>query len=321
MGNPKQESTSLIMCVTPLQMLIAQRIIDLNSDRNFDLLVMVLNDNEKYKYYYDGLKKKCLSSLYYISKSGVGGFFDFIRKLKTNNLNKNYKELYLASIDSRHFQYIVSKSFLASVYTFDDGTANIIPSSLYYSNTQPPRLKQYIWRLLGVKSYMEDIKARSQLHYTLYKNVPNIIKNTKYISLLPQIKSDCSGENKIVKFYLGQPLTEIDEKFNHNFVESKLEKLKVDYYYPHPREESYPNGEFKIIESPLIFEDFILQYLMENPKNNIEVYSFISSALLNISCVSQVSLIYIKDIDLFEKYEEFYFFAKTNFNIPCIDLE
>lgn len=321
MGNLKQESTSLIMCVTPLQMLIAEKIIDLNSDRNFDLLVMVLNDNEKYEYYYDGLKKKCLSSLYYISKSGVNGFVDFIKKLKKNNLNKNYKELYLASVDSRHFQYVVSKNFLASVYTFDDGTANIMPSSLYYSNTKPSKLKQYIWRLLGVKYYMEDIKARSQLHYTLYKNMPNIIENTKYISLLPQIKSDCTGKNRIVKFYLGQPLTEIDEKFSHNFVESKLQRLKVDYYYPHPREGSYPNGEFKIIESPLIFEDYIVQFLLKNRNVKVEVYSFISTALLNIKALERVEVIYIVDSLFMEKYKDFYLMVKGKFDISILKID
>ncbi|WP_338560580.1 glycosyltransferase family 52 [Acinetobacter sp. KS-LM10] len=321
MGNPKQESTSLIMCVTPLQMLIAERIIDLHSDRNFDLLVMVLNDNEKYEYYYDRLKKKCLSSIYYIPKSGLFGFFDFIKNLKKNNLNKNYKELYLASIDSRHFQYIVSKNFLNSIYTFDDGTANIISSSLYYSNTQPPKLKQFIWRFLGVKHYMKDIKKRSQLHYTLYRNVPNIIANTKYISLLPQVKSDCSGGNRIVKFYLGQPLTEIDEKFTHNFVLSKLERLKLSYYFPHPREDSYPNGEFEIIESPLVFEDYIVQYLLENQNVKVEVYSFISSALLNIKELERVEVIYIADHFLLEKYKDFYLMVKNKFDISVLKID
>lgn len=318
----KQESRSLIMCTTPLQMLIAERIIVLNSDKKFDLLVIALNDNKKYEHYYQKLKKICLDSLYYKTNSGLLGFFAYIKQLKNNNLNKCYKELYLASINSRHFQYIVSKNILSDVFTFDDGTANIINSSLYYMDNDLSKWKKIIWRFLGVNYYMFDIKEKSKLHYTIYEDVSNIISNTEFISLIPQLKLKSAIEGgEVVRFYLGQPLTEIHEKFSNEFIEYKIRKLKLNFYYPHPREKNYPKVDFEIIESNLIFEDFIVQYLMDNPKVNIEVYSFISTALLNISCLSRVSVIYIKDVELFKKYEEFYFFVKNKFNIPCIDLE
>ena len=47
---------SLIVCLTPLQMLIAEKIISLNPDKQFDLLVIALSDNEKYKHYYQKVK-------------------------------------------------------------------------------------------------------------------------------------------------------------------------------------------------------------------------------------------------------------------------
>ena len=321
MDNSKQKSRSLIMCTTPLQMLIAEKIIQLNRHKSFDLLVLALNDNEKYSHYYNRLSKICLDNLYYIPKEGLIGFFDFIKNLKKSHLSKKYKEIYLASIDSRHFQYVLSKNNLSKVFTFDDGTANIISSSLYYANKELPKLKKVIWRVIGVKYDMSDVKKLSKTHYTIYENVPNIINEIKFVSLIPHLKLKSLVGERIVKFYLGQPLFEISEKFNNKFIENEIKKLKPHFYYPHPREEKYPKIDCEIIDSNLIFEDFILQYLMENPTSNVEVYSFISTALLNISCLPQVSVIYIKDVDLFEKYKEFYFFAKNNFNIPCISLE
>ena len=105
MDHYKQEPRSLIMCVIPLQMLIAEKIIELNPNKKFDLLVLVLNDNDKYAYYYNKLKEKCIDSFYYIPKIGLNSFFDFIRQL-----HKMYK-FFLVSVDSRFFQYIFSKTF------------------------------------------------------------------------------------------------------------------------------------------------------------------------------------------------------------------
>lgn len=320
MDRHKQEKRSLIMCTTPLQMLIAEKIIELNSDKKFDLLVLVSNDNNKYAYYYSRLKEKCFNSLYCVSDLKINNFFSFIKQLKKNNLNKKYQELYLASIDSRYLQYVVSKNNLSHIYTFDDGTANIIRSSLYYSDNQLSKFKKSIWRILGLKYYMREIKEKTQFHYTLYENVPNIIKKTKFLSLLPRVKFDSLNKNKIIKFYLGQPLTEIDEKFNHAFVESKLKKLKVDYYYPHPREKIYPKGDFRVVESSLIFEDYIVQFLIENPNLKVEVYSFISTALLNIVGLKQVSVVYIYDDYLYQLHQNFYNLVERDFNIPHLNL-
>ena len=66
MDSAKLSSRSLIMCVTPLQMIIAEKIIKLNPEQNFDLLVIALCDNDKY--YFDKLKKLCSYFLSYHSK-------------------------------------------------------------------------------------------------------------------------------------------------------------------------------------------------------------------------------------------------------------
>ena len=177
------QQKSLIMCVTPLQMLIAEKIIHKFKDQKFDVIVIALADNEKYRYYYKKLEKISCNSFYYVPKDGFLGFLEYINVLKKNGFVGKYTNCFLASIDSRHFQYIISKNKNTNIYTFDDGTANIIKNSLYYINEKIPSWKKMIWNFIGIDSYMEDIKKSSKKHYTLYENVSNIIENTEYLKL------------------------------------------------------------------------------------------------------------------------------------------
>lgn len=316
----KKKQRSLIMCVTPLQMMIAEKIIETNEGKNFDLVVIALDDNDKYKHYYKRLEKLCLDSMYYINEINIKGFFNYIKELKNSNLNKYYEELYLASIDCRHFQYIVSKNPSALVYTFDDGAGNIISNDVYYTNVEPVKWKKIIWYFIGIKYYMKDIKEMSLLHYTLYENIPNIIKNTKLIKLYKEEEySDSKPITKVIKIYLGQPLLEISDKINNEYVSSIIKVIKIDYYYPHPREKEFPSGDFEITRSLLVFEDYILWYLKNNSDVKVEVYSFISTALLNISHLERVSVNYIYNFYLYNRYKDFYSFVKKELEIDCVD--
>lgn len=315
---------SLIICLTPLQMLIAEKIISLNPDKQFDLLVIALSDNEKYKHYYQKLSKFCENSLYYKAPSGFIGFLGFIKKLKLNKLNIKYRNIYLASIDSRHIQYIISKSSKANIYTFDDGTANIMQNSIYYQNSKPtiPIWKRAIWRALGIKYYMEDIKTLSSTHYTIYKGLPNIISNTKYISLYqsPETTSNVQIKNTL-RVYLGQPLNDISSIFDNYFLNDTLKNLNLDFYFPHPRERNIPLADdFIVINTEHVFEDYIITLLETNPSTNIEVFSFTSSALLNIAGLDRVYPKYIYNTFLYSKYESFYNLVDNFFNIPVINI-
>jgi beta-galactosamide-alpha-2,3-sialyltransferase len=312
------------MCTTPLQMLIAEKIIKINREDNFDLIVIALNDNEKYSLYYKRLSRLCISSLYYKTQPGLKGFNNYIKKLKENKLNKNYSNLYLASIDSRHLQYIVSKNYTSNIYTFDDGTANIIPNSIYYSDIEPPKWKKIIWSIMGIKYYMKDIKKISKLHYTLYNNIPNIIDNTFVISLYDNENKKFIKENSInniIKIYLGQPLCEISNNFTDKYIVRSIENLKIDYYYPHPREKNIPKGNYKIINTPLIFEDYIMVFLKNNPNCKIEIYSFISTATINLVGLNRIVLNYIYDEYLHNNYKEFYEFSEKKFGIMSLEVD
>lgn len=316
------KSDSLIVCLTPLQMLIAEKIISLHPDKQFDLLIITLSDNEKYRHYYQRLSKICQNSLYYLTSPGARGFLKFIRDLRLNKLHIEYQSIYLASIDSRLIQFMVSKNKDACIYTFDDGTANIISNSIYYLDNRPKLLKRLIWRALGVKYYMDDIKALSENHYTIYGGLPNIIKKTSSISLYNKKVEKNSGKSKIVKFYLGQPLEDISSHYTSEYVSSIINNLNLDFYYPHPREKEPLKTRFiKVIDSNLIFEDYLINYLNENPDTEVHVYSFISSCILNIAFFNRVKPIYIYDRFLNNNYYQLYEYARNNLNIKTLNID
>lgn len=314
------QQKSLIMCVTPLQMLIAEKIIHKFKDQKFDVIVIALADNEKYRYYYKKLEKISCNSFYYVPKDGFLGFLKYINVLKRNGFAGKYTNCFLASIDSTHFQYIISKNKNTNIYTFDDGMANIIKNSIYYTNKKIPSWKKLIWNFIGIYSYMEDIKKSSRKHYTLYENVSNIIENTESLKLFESSKSKGEPTRKI-NIYLGQPLTEISEKFTEQYILKTLDTLQIDYYFPHPREKTVPKGNFEIITTPLIFEDYLIEYLAKNKTVDINLYSYISSAVLNVKDLDRVNVKYIYDNYLIEKYSGFYGFVENEFDISIVKVD
>ncbi|QGM28722.1 glycosyltransferase family 52 [Acinetobacter towneri] len=314
------QQKSLIMCVTPLQMLIAEKIIHKFKDQKFDVMVVALVDNEKYRYYYKKLEKISCNSFYYVPKDGFLGFLEYINVLKENGFAKKYTNCFLASIDSRHFQYIISKNKNTNIYTFDDGTANIIKNSLYYINEKIPSWKKMIWNFIGIDFYMEDIKKSSKKHYSLYEKVSNIVENTEYLKLFESSKYKSESTKKI-NIYLGQPLIEISDKFTEQYILKALDNLQIDYYFPHPREKLIPKGNFEIISTPLIFEDYLIEYLAENQTVEINLYSYISSALLNVKGLDRVNVNYIFDNYLIDKYSVFYGFVENEFDISIVKVD
>lgn len=319
---------SLIICLTPLQMIIAEKIIDKNKDHKFDLLVISLFDNEKYRYYFNRLKEKVNLSGYYIyhpsSKiDNLKNFMNFKKFFKNNYPEfKCYQNYYLASIDSRHCQWILSLASIEyNLYTFDDGTANIFPNSIYYLDKKNILLTRIFLRLQGIKLMTLDLKNISKKHFTIYHNMPNAFDNVEHISLFSTPESKKKIKKNVVKILLGQPLHEISPKLDYQYTNKVIEKLNVDYYFPHPREnlKKFDNiNNVEILKTNLIFEDFIVDFIK---KNNIELelYSFTSSAAINCSGLDNVKIYFIFENIINEVNSDIYKIIK-NLNFKLISL-
>ncbi|MCU4482543.1 glycosyltransferase family 52 protein [Acinetobacter ursingii] len=295
--------TNLIICLTPLQMLIAEKIIE-KEGGNFELLCFYYNDNEKYDYYYNRLCKVCVKKNRYLVNSTnkierfkeILKFIFFIKK----NMRKKYINVYLSSIDNSFFHVLLSKIFFTNLFTFDDGSANINNRSSYFLGTNISRVQKVFLAIIGNLYTQKRIIKESKKHYTIYKNIKNIIDNTENISIFSNESIQKKGH--IENIFLGQPSHEFVE-ISYSKVLDFLKSKGINKYFPHPREDEKIDG-FLYVETKYIFEEYIADLL----KNGVEVnvYTINSTAALNIIFLENVKVYVILNEELEENMIDFY---------------
>jgi len=297
---------ALFICMTPLQILIAKSIISDKKIENCNFLIFYYNDNTKYKYYINLLKKKGFDYDFYEikSKTKAGRLLElfkikkFINKIK----NRKFEDIYVSSINNALIHTALQELSFYRIFTFDDGLANLYKDSGYYIDKEV-KIQKFIKRILGVSWSLKLIKSSSQMHYSIYKDKDNIINEVTYINLQTSSNIlDYKGKKEVLKIYIGQPLYEVDDCFTQEFLIKVLSEIGVDYYFPHPRESL--NGNFNYIESNLILED----YYVEISRNyEVHFYTFFSTAIINIGMMDENLKSYVLFNDyLMKKYKSVY---------------
>lgn len=280
---------NLIICTSPLQVFIANRIMQEFPDEGVDFILLSKINNEKYQYYFNFLKKKCDRSIFLTSYSLgardlLGYTLNIIKCMFF--LKRKYNKIFIASIDDSLIHNILSLISFSLLYTFDDGTINISDNNVYKDDRYVTTSKFYVLfkHIFHIKYSIKRIKAETKKHFTIYQYDNNIVKNTLYISLFEKIESKL--ENKKVEeisILLGQNVLDSDVR-NINLIKTVIEKYNIDYYYPHPKE-TYVIDKVKYIKSELIFEDFI-----KGINSNIVLYTFFSSAALNVKEMDNIKV-------------------------------
>lgn len=307
----EQANKNLLVCLTPLQMLIASKIVEQNPT-SYDVLCLSYNENEKYDYYFNELSQKCDLSWRFLvrSKSKIYRIFDFFRfnSFLSKLSDKKYNNIYLASIDNPFFHILLSKINKNNIVTFDDGTANIYKGSNYYNYNNKGKIQNFVLNSLGNIYNTKKVVKESFEHYSIYSNYSNIIDNVKFIPLFLEEKIPIS--HKKIKIFLGQPLGDLKGSNTKKIINFLIE-IGVDYYFPHPREtEVYE--EFKYIKTSLIFEDYILNLLRDG--YFVEIYTVLSTAALNVASLKNIRVKVLCEKDLNINYFQFYEIFK---NIDC----
>lgn len=280
---------TLFLCRTPFQAKICLRIIDKLNIDSFDIIYITTNNSDSDKSYYTEISEKSEKSLYlYMNWNRFSMISDlaYISKLYLSHREhfNRYSYIYIASIDNFLFRYIVKKNPSAVLSGFDDGTANITPSSVYY-NLDVPKRKVLYSKLLGIKNESE-LRDSLEIHYSVYLNFDNYIdiNKVKFLSLLSQELNDIDSNNKpMITFFIGQPFQEY--LINEELVIMKqwLENERIDYYIMHPREKKPLLDDIPLIKKDgWLAEDIILNSTdFFNPR----VISGYSTVLFNLSCL------------------------------------
>lgn len=325
---------NLIICSTPFQVLVAEKIIKKYPEKTFFAMMIVMNDNEKYRYYARRLLDKCSGNgeIYTLKKqkSKFGAVIDLLfLKLKGLNL-KNIDDIYLASFDSILIQTFISGIKFNKLYTFDDGTANIVNDSYYYSVDRHKNFTFKLAKFLLKNPYdLNILKNQSIQHYTVYQ-LKNVMDNTVYLSLYDNLENSCIDKNQqkeTISFLLGQPIYELDKSLtkqqsdeqNIQIARDIIKKFKIDYYFPHPRE-NYRIDGVEYIQTKLVAEDYFLQKL--SPAYQYKIYTFCSGAVFPFFGMDFVEVICIQPHDCPESLISSYELMKNaGANILAISID
>ncbi|WP_278491473.1 glycosyltransferase family 52 [Acinetobacter gyllenbergii] len=300
---------NLIICLTPLQMLIMETILrnEKNRGEDYTFICICYNYNEKYNTYFNRLSDNVEASFIYkvTSVSKVGRLFDLL-SFNRNIIDKimgNFNNIYFASIDNPFVQLILSRVKSNNFISFDDGTANLWENSVYNRPIERSNIQKVLSRLVGIKFNEELIKSKISKHYTIFYNNRYLKERSEFVSLFNLDIKKFSHEKK-VKIFLGQPLSDYNfELFSKQNVEKIIKKLKIDSYFPHPREiEALPSLE--IIRTNKIFEDYIVEVLGKG--YSVEVYTFFSSAALTVSGLENVQIFSVVNKQIFNYFSDLF---------------
>lgn len=303
---------NLIICTTPLQMLIANQLINLKKIQA-DVLILTYHLNAKYEYYLTKIKNNLHVqnvNMIKIEESNVLTKLMTVRKIQQWCKNQQYNTAYLASIDNFFMHCVLHYGKVQEVYTFDDGTANIIDTSSYFID-KSSQFSALARKILQIEWDLATIKKQTKKHYTIYHNIKNIVDNTEKIDVFGMANViNNKQKNGVCYLFLGQPFD------NHKIGLQIYQKLKQNIadikYFIHPREDSVlienQLNTLDIIKSDLIFEEYVLQKLNEG--YDIELFTMSSSAGFNLYSTKGVKVHFIIETELDAELGEIYKFIK-----------
>lgn len=285
---------TLFLCRTPLQARICLGIIDKHSYKEYDILYFTQNDSDSDRQYYHRLRLNARNAAYiYVKQKKIdilNHLFGIWFLQKKNIINAGYGHIYIASIDSFVFRYVITKNPNAILYGFDDGIANITPGDIY-ENLNRYKKAIFYSRLLGLPP-PENIKQKIVHHFSIYPSFKNIYEANK-ISFIDIFSGhDNPKKNKhgtVLTFFIGQPFHEYMSNSHIYALKKWLQRQSIDFYVPHPREKAPLIDNTILNKAGELAEDAILKAAGNSRPRLLSAYS---SVLFNIGS-DHADLIYL----------------------------
>ena len=178
--NTSQEPVNLVVCWTPLQMLIAEKIIKSHPNEKFYTIVMSHSGkNEKYDYYSSILSQKSERFYsFYLEPQSQNKLFVYtsLLELKLKSLLfPPLKTIYLAHISSPEIHTLVSTYPTVEIRTFDDGSSNLLKKSAFLNNANRISTgevsRRFYELFINSTQSVKSVRERSIEHYTIFKDL------------------------------------------------------------------------------------------------------------------------------------------------------
>lgn len=291
-------SVHLFLCYTTLQLVIAGRIIaELNLNKNcIEVLYISKIDNLACQNAMNEIRELASSVRFVHMKYKYPLYFPRLYNLFSG---RSFKSVYVASVDNILMHYVLSRIKFKELYTFDDGTANIFPESIYYQQFKDNFASHVIRVFLNIQYTMKCIKLKSIKHYTIYKGYKNIVPRLVPINLISETSKEktnfLDNNHQVCNIFLGGIISDIlqSDADIPSFV-TKCESFLNDsgsdvIFIPHPRsKEEYflHNSNWNILQPTHIAEIEIINLLQKYEKVNL--FGFLSSCQLNLQAIERI---------------------------------
>ena len=338
---------NLIICTTPFQVLLAEKIITMHLNSNEEYIFRYISSikNEKHLYYFNRLRLdfniKDSQFIHIECNSKLGILVSFLKmKLYSYFLSDRIARIILGSVDNSYIHVYLhsilkSRSGNLTVHTFDDGTANIDKNSFIFKEKISRKIK-FICFFLCRGTNLFSLKDKSKKHYTIYKKQCNLVENkdVEYLELCPysnvnainiQLDVESVDTVKLYRIFLGQPIYNLDisgsytAEMHYTLLANILDKCKIQYYFPHPKEileMKFKNTE--VIDTCKIFED----YFFENYRLDVKyiIYTFFSGSVLSVVNLPNVNVVLFRVKDFPVDVDVYNQILSLGFDISTVDV-
>lgn len=313
---------SIIICATPLQAMIAERIVALHPDEEFRVIILTTPKSklDKIKYYGDRLISKCHSGVIQedifarADMTKLRYIVQLVYLLLKFTLKFGFPDkVYVSSYDRVPVQILLSRlRGKPEVYTFDDGLVDLLPSTYRLSRTGTRR--GIFNRLFLVPSGLQ-IRDWVVAHYSYLSGENTNHKCLRPVSLFSEFGAvGAEGKERYEELvcFLGQPAYEFCPNANQRgkeVTEAVVKDLGCSLYLPHPRESYHIDG-VSYIDTLLIAEDYLLQDLEKHPNRCYTIYSYFSTTLMNLKDHPRIKAISCRPASVPERWNESYEFLE-----------
>lgn len=282
----------LFVCYTNLQLVIASRIIAEKRMSPAEVEVFYISkvDNDVTRNTLNDMRLMCSNVTFVHMEFKYPLYFI---PIFMHFFSRRYSSIYVASIDNIIIHFILSRVLFDCLYTFDDGSANILPNSIYYQASEQGIISFLYRRILRIRYDISSIKQASKMHYTIYDGYPNIIKDVTTIHLTSsceerKINNGLMKKEYACNVFIGSVYSELfisgcnAEDYLNRCWRLLMSTGIVNIYFPHPRENSDLNiSGIKKANMQYIAEKEIDELLKKYEK--IFLYGFLSSCQINLS--------------------------------------
>jgi hypothetical protein len=276
----------LVLVSTPLQALIAQKLLGPAGSDDYDVVYSAQSDLESHRLYFQKLADNARQASYVAGGRGPATLRFLARRFELRSFFRaTYDVVHLASIDSQLFRSLLTRHRDASVVSFDDGAANVFSGSRFFAGRSPGQSAADL--ILRCQS-MQRIRRRIEAHYTLYEDQPNIVDvdRLRPLRLWEDLFRDApqSRLGESTSFFIGQPFSEAVaagalDASALAALRGWLSRNAIDHYLVHPREMDPLLGPLPAAASAVLAEEKIFELAAgRRPR----LHGWFSTVLLNI---------------------------------------